>query len=97
MPKPAMSKSAAPTDIISIAQQARPNVAGQTLLRRAHLTRSSSAAGQEIVLEVLEAHGRLLGRPVRRRREAGVDGVSCGVIRLIVDSDVRSASPSCSC
>ena len=41
MPMRLMSKSAAPTDIISMAQQAKPKVAGQTLLRRAHLTRSS--------------------------------------------------------
>ncbi len=41
MPIRLMSKSAAPADIISMAQQARPKVAGQTLLRRAHLTRSS--------------------------------------------------------
>ena len=33
---------AAPAAIISIAQHARPNVAGHMLLRRDHLTRSSS-------------------------------------------------------
>src|SRR5664280_3126990 len=42
MPKRARSKSAAPTDIISMAQQARPNVAGHMEYVLAHLTRSSS-------------------------------------------------------
>src|SRR5208283_3229995 len=42
IPKRARSKSAAPAAIISIAQHARPKVAGQTLARRAHLTSSSS-------------------------------------------------------
>src|SRR5580698_6568971 len=41
IPSRLMSKSAAPTDIISMAQHASPKVTGQTLLRRAHLTRSS--------------------------------------------------------
>src|SRR5579883_2644595 len=41
MPKRARSKSAAPVAIISMAQQAKPKVAGHTLLRLAHLTTSS--------------------------------------------------------
>src|SRR5579875_884570 len=41
MPRRLMSKSAAPTAIISMAQHASPKVAGHTLLRRAHRTRSS--------------------------------------------------------
>src|SRR5436190_6166780 len=42
MPKRARSKLAAPVPIISMAQHAKPNVAGHTLFLRAHLTRSSS-------------------------------------------------------
>src|SRR6267378_5538230 len=41
-PKRAMSKREAPIDIISIAQQARPNVIGQMELLRIQLTAESS-------------------------------------------------------
>src|SRR5688500_11512745 len=41
MPKRARSKWATPLAIISMAQHARPNVAGHMLFRRAHLTRFS--------------------------------------------------------
>ena len=41
-PKRAMSSRAPTTDIISIAQQARPNVAGKNELPRAHATALSS-------------------------------------------------------
>src|SRR5947209_2513495 len=50
IPKRLRSKLAAPVAIISMAQQARPKLAGHTLLRRAHLTRSSSRAVRKLWL-----------------------------------------------
>src|SRR5579863_9668760 len=71
MPSRLMSKSAAPTAIISMAQQARPNVAGQTLLRRAHLTMSSRRPVRKLCWRSsMPISGRLVGS-----RPAAADAV----------------------
>src|ERR1700684_1370942 len=84
MPSRLMSKSAAPTDIISIAQQARPKVAGQTLLRRAHLTRSS-----------IRPVRKLCWRSSNPIDQAASPGDFDALIRVMVDSDVRLGRPDC--
>jgi len=88
MPSRLMSKSAAPTDIISMAQQASPKVAGHTLLRRAHLTRSS-------IFPVK----KLCCRSSRPTAQAACPGCPeperAAVIREMVDSDVLEGMPDC--
>ena len=59
IPKRLKSKSAAPTAIISMAQQASPKVAGHTLVAPGPLDQVLEPASQEVVVEVLEAHGPL--------------------------------------
>src|SRR5215469_10274242 len=68
MPKRLRSKSAAPTAIISMAQQASPNVTGHTLMRRAHLTRSSRRPVKKLCWRSSRpTRCSRLRRPARRR------------------------------
>src|SRR5271156_6437838 len=68
-----------------MAQQARPKVAGHTLLRRAHLTRSS-----------MRPVRKLCWRSSNPIGQAASPGVFDALIRGIVDSDVRAGRPDCS-
>ena len=56
MPKRARSKLAAPAAIISMAQQASPKLAPHELDGAGPLDQALERAGQEIVLEILQAH-----------------------------------------
>src|SRR5580698_638171 len=67
-----------------MAQQARPKVAGQTLLRRAHLTRSS-----------MRPVRKLCWRSSNPIAQAASPGVFDALMRVIVDSDVRAGRPDC--
>src|SRR5580692_5066996 len=61
-PKRAISKRAAPIDIISIAQQARPNVIGQMELLRIQFTAESSVEHDPLRSGIAE--GKILNRPL---------------------------------
>src|SRR5579872_2820642 len=67
MPKRLRSKSAAPTAIISMAQQASPKVTGHMLMRLAHLTRSSSRPVRKLCWRSSRPMARVppSGRPAR--------------------------------
>src|SRR5271157_3864102 len=84
MPKRARSKSAAPAAIISMAQQARPKVAGQTLFRRAHLTSSSREPVRKLWLRDSRPISPALLRGLAGRLRADAADRALGGARLQV-------------
>src|SRR5881409_3737770 len=83
IPNRPRSKWAAPVAIISMAQHASPNVAGHTLLRRAHFTRSSIRPVRKLWLR----SSRPIGGQAAR---LGGWGLAAEVTRVIVLRDERS-------
>src|SRR5580700_10221407 len=67
-----------------MAQQARPKVAGQTLFRLAHFTRSSMRPVRKLCCRSSNPIG-----------QAASPGVFDALMRVIVDSDVRLGRPVC--
>src|SRR5687768_12892050 len=80
MPKRLMSKLAAPVAIISMAQHARPKVAGHTLLRRAHLTRSSRLPVRKLWLRSSSPMPVLASSGRRARPADATDGGLAGAV-----------------